>query len=222
MSVSIRIPDATFTNKIAQLYPVAENAKLINFFGGDQESSLNNLVLGSTNNPSVVGSPTYAVNYITVGNETKYINTGFTPGGEVTFIAVVQDPPESSNLMGTYADALNGDYIGTSSGLYRFDVDGNAGSLSGDRTGWKFIAGSLGADFQRLYVYQDGAQTSQNYDRILANVADRVLRIGGRNINQDFNVAAAMYYDKGLSAEEIEQVYKYLKSTLAERGITLN
>jgi len=228
MSVSIRIPDATFVNKIAEIYPIPEHAKLVSLLGGDQAASLKNIVLGSQNIPSVTGSVGYSPGYATVAGPEKYIDTGFVPSGAITFIAVAKDLPASSQIFGTYTPAggsLSEDWLGSQSGPFRFRVNGSNAVVAGSRDGWKFIAGAWGADDkQTIYVYQADAMTMSQYDYALDNPPEHSLKLGGSSTmaGTDIDVAAIMYYDKGLSAAEIQKVYNWTKVALAARGITLS
>lgn len=223
MALSIRVPDASFSKNIAQLYPYPENAKLISFFGGD-DSSLSNLVLGSEQLTTKIGSPIYGSNYVEVSDANQYINTNITIEGKFTFIAVVKDAADSARIMGTHVDGAkaNVEYLGTNAGVVRFDVEGNNGSLSSPLTGWRFLAGSISELNQAIYAYNGDSQNSTSYDRDISVTPEDPLRVGGYNpAPAAVKVGAIMVYDRGLSSLEIENVYKWMKEKMAIRGANL-
>lgn len=225
MALSIRVPNANFSKNIGQLYPFPENAKLISFFGGSEEETLVNKVVGSEQLSTVVGSPTYASNYVEVSDETKYIDTNLTVEGKFTFIAVVNDMPSACRVMGTYTDSpsANTEYLGSNADLVRFDVEGNNGALNSPITGWRFIAGSVASDEHAVYAYNGDSQAASQYVRDLSVTAGGSIRVGGYSTNtSNLQIAAVAYYDRGLSSVEIEETYKWMKERVLARGINLS
>lgn len=224
MALSIRVPDANFTKNIAQVYPYPENASLISFFGGNNES-LKNIVLGSPQLTTEIGSPVYGSNYVEVSDSTQYINTNLAIEGKFTFIAVVNNVSDTSRIMGTYTDSpsANTEYLGTNAGLFRFDVEGNNGALSTPIEGWRFVAGSLENATQVIYSYNEGSQVATSYDRDLSVIAGGALRVGGYSpVPAATKVGAIALYNRGLNATEIEGVYTWMKERMAERGAILS
>lgn len=224
MSLSIRVPNTLFTKSIAQLYPIPESARLISILGGGAES-IKNIVLDSQQSTTIVGTPTFASNYLSVkAGVSGYLDTNLIINDFFTFFAVVRDVPDSANIMHTQGDSgqINSERLGTTGGTYRFDVEGNNGALNASRVGWKLIVGTVSPTQHVLTVYTNGSPNSTVYDRAIVMQDGLNVRVGGFNSSDAFDVAMFGIYDKGLDQQEVSELYQWAEAKLKESGVILS
>lgn len=223
MGFNIQIPDAIFDKNIGNIIPSGDNLVGYWLFSGTLQESIINRISGISG--ILVGAPAVSNGKIAT-DKTKGFITDVAISGEKTFIAIAKFTPASILLSSINYDALPE----TSDGIAVFDskpmIQLNSASKpqSANKVNTSnihFVAGTLGASSNSLYVSKNGLLTKEDASHTESLVDNMKLRIGGWGVNSTSLVGstetyAAMVFNKKLSALEVQDVFYYLKKTLKD------
>lgn len=89
-NIDLSPPSSDFTNLgIGLIPPVFDGLEYLGLFGSDATKSSRNYARGKPNG-SIVGSPVFQPNYMSLDGDTSYLDTGVTETADMTVIAVTR------------------------------------------------------------------------------------------------------------------------------------
>jgi hypothetical protein len=239
---TITIASQTFTKRAAKVkLPYIDQLAGFYLFGGNDALSTPNLAYGASQNLTKIGTPTYSSGYATIGASNGY-DTGLLMDTPFTQFAVVNQPNLSSALAifcrGTgntdnFVDMLR--WVSNASSQYQ--VDGWPNGVQQQTIGpalnplngsnFVFIAQTWGGTGTRhiVYVGQPNVFMSSGSSNSVTNstTPTHTLRLGtGYNSGTSATqLAAAGLASSVLTIQQLNDIYIYLKSFLATRGVTM-
>lgn len=231
MTVSIIVPGATFT-KFSRNTAMPYIADVSGYFllGGSAGESIVNRAINKTGTPSVVGSPAFpAAGYATL-SPVNGIDVGFNHGRPYTYLVVARLGAGTRGIIGAWtpggADVAAVNLLLTENGALKHAIDGlfRPGTLSiGSPTDFRLFAATY--DGARSVVYAHNGSTLLSAPGAYVSAAVQPTtnpRIGASAFGGgEFDVAAAVLNDRAMTADEIGQLYAYLKPLLATRGVSV-
>ena len=225
MSLSLKISDATFTQFVAQIPPYIELAKAFYLFGTDEASSVKNWANVALP-ASAVGTPTYSAGYATLNSTANGFAANQTASkSPFTHLAVISGVSEGyfGNWLQSGGSPAQANAAVSHVGLVKMAIDANyrvIGSAIG--TGFKVLVGSHDGTTAKLYQPNSSSlnKVSAAYTSGSAAADFRVGAIGIAGAT-NFNCAAAMTFGSVLTDGQIQEIYDYLKTLLAARGVTV-
>lgn len=224
MSLSIKIADATFTKFIAQTPPYLELAKLFLLLGGDQASSVKNYA-GTKLPATVVGTPTYSTGFASLASDAiGFESADVASGSPFTHILVATVLSSPAGYCGNWTGGANTrNLLNRNVNDLNLAIDGNlrvSTPMSG--AGFHFIAGSHDGSTAKVYKGNAGVLTSASA-AYSGGSATSKFRVGASAFSTgNFNAAAVMTFGSVLSEAQITEIYAYLTTLLATRGISVN
>lgn len=231
MTISIVVPGATFTkfSRITKL-PFIDDVTGYFLLGGSAAESLKNRAIGATGAPALVGAPSFdSAGYGTL-SYSNGIDVGFKHGRPYTHLVIARRGTGDNGLIGAWTPGGNPsgslNLLFVQGGLLTHAVDGTSrgGSFSvAALAGFHLFAATYDGATSRVYAH-NGTSLLSGFGPYVSSAPQPTTnpRIGASTYGAgNFDVAAAVLNDRAMSAEEITELYNYLKPYLATRGVTV-
>lgn len=232
MSLSLTVKDATFTKYVSQLVPYMALAKGFYLFGGTQAASLKNYA-----NPglpaTVLGAPTYGAGYANLTSTSDGFDSGISSRSGFTHIGIITAGGNSTGYFGNWNQAAGAagaaNLVGKASGLaeVRLALEGNyrvTSSAPALGSSFQFVASSYDGATGKLYVRDAASMKIDSAAYALtATPLAQPFRVGGSGFVDAtvFKAAAAMTFQQVMTDGQVAEIYAYLKTFLATRGISV-
>ncbi len=224
MTHSVKLLDASFSKYVASLPPYFELAKMFLLLGGDAATSKKNYA-GLKADATVIGTPVFGVGYATLNADTNGFEAPMLAGkSPFTHVAIVTKASANIGYCGNWTTGNAANMLNRVNETMAIAVDGNQrANVPMTATGFQFIAGSHDGTTATAHIGSGGTLTSASAAFSGGNTTSSKFRLGANQYSTggSFNAAAVMTFDSVLTASQLTEVYNYLRTLVAGRGVSV-